>query len=85
MVGCDPYSQQACQDAGKRLKLKIGGGGFKFANEYPTKGCHAYYGGSKDGTIFYGTGGTEAQRKTTLRAPEYRPEGYDCAGANGGK
>ena len=77
--GCVPYSQQACQDAGTRLGLKLGGGGYAFAGAYSTKGCYAYKGGAYDGTVFYGTGGTEEQTKTSISAPKYRPEGYDCS------
>jgi len=59
--------------------LKLGGGFYNFAGGYSTKGCYAYKGGSFDGMIFYGTGGTEQQTKTTLSSPKYRPEGYDCS------
>ena len=75
---CVPYSQEACRDAGKRLGLKFGTSSYEFAKDYSTKGCYAYKGGSYDGVIFYGTGGTEEQTKTALTAPKYRPEGYDC-------
>ena len=75
---CVPYSQEACRDAGKRLGLKLGSSSYEFAKDYTTKGCYAYKGGSYDGIVFYGTGGTEQQTKTALSAPKYRPEGYDC-------
>ena len=59
--------------------MKLGTSSYEFAGDYSTKGCYAYKGGSYDGTVFYGTGGTEEQRKTTLSEPKYRPEGHDCS------
>ena len=35
--------------------------------------------------MYYGTGGTTDQMQESLTAPMYRPKGYDCAGALGGK
>lgn len=75
---CVPYSQEACYDAGKRLGLKMGGGSYNFAGDYSTKGCYTKKGGSNDGMVFYGVGGTEQQMKKSLSAPKYRPDGYDC-------
>ena len=57
----------------------MGGNGYAFAGDYSTKGCYAYKGGSYDGMIFYGVGGTEQQMKTPLSGSKYRPECAECA------
>ena len=87
LYNCVPYSQEACLDAGKRLNLQVGGGGYEFADHYSTKGCYAYDSGNAKyaGMMYYGTGGTTEQMQESLTAPMYRPKGYDCAGALGGK
>ena len=76
---CVPYSEQACRDTGTRLGLQLGGEGYDFASEFSDKGCYSYKEGSYAGIVFYGTGGTEEQMKSSLVAPQYRPNGHDCA------
>ena len=84
---CVPYSQEACLDAGRRLNLEEGGGGYDFAGDYLTQGCYAYDSSHANypGTMYYGTGGTTEQMQESLEAPMYRPKGYDCSGTLGGK
>ena len=76
---CEPYSQQACKDAGNRLGLKQGGGGTDFVGDYNTKGCYAYSSGDYSGMVFFGTGGSEEDMKKPPSSPKYRPNGYDCS------
>ena len=58
--------------------MTLGGNGYDFVGDYTTKGCYAYTSGQFAGLVYYGTGGTEEQIKTSLEAPKYRPNGYDC-------
>ena len=76
---CDPYSQQACIDAGKLLGLTIGGKGYKFAAAYDTKGCYAYHTGIFAGRVYYGTGGKRKEMQSEAYYPKFRPHGFDCS------
>ena len=84
---CVPYSQEACLDAGRRLNLEEGGGGYDFAGDYSTKGCYAYDTSHANyaGMMYYGTDGTTEEMQESLEAPMFRPKGYDCSGTLGGK
>ena len=44
------------------------------ADGFGTKGCYGYNDGIYKGHYFFGKGGTEAQRRSTLSAPYFRPE-----------
>ena len=79
IVTCVPYSSQACETAANRINRKKGGGGFDFIGNYTEVGCYGYNSGKYFGMIFYGTGGTTDQMKTSLDDPKYRPIGYDCS------
>ena len=77
---CDPYSLEACENAGKTLGLQLGGHGYPFSKNFATKGCYAYDSGKYQGMIFYGTGGSEDEMKLTPSRPKYRPQIFDCLG-----
>ena len=87
---CVPYSEKACNDAGSRLGLQLGGGTefagghYPFAKDYYEKGCHVYTRGPLANMVFFGTGGTQDQMKTNLyriyEKTMYRPGGHDCEG-----
>ena len=79
---CDPYSLEACEDAGKTLGLLLGGGGSSFSGDYSTKGCYAYDNGKEkyQGMVFYGTGGSKDEMKLALSRPKYRPQTFYCLG-----
>ena len=76
---CEPYTERACRDAANYNKLIIGGKGSEFAGEYKTNGCYAYSSGTYNGRVYYGTGGTLSQKKSSLDGNKYRPVGYDCS------
>ena len=84
---CVPYSQEACLDAGRRLNLEEGGGGYDFAFDHSPKGCYALDSNHSThaGRMYYGTYGATEQMQESLEAPKYRPKGYDCSGTLGGK
>ena len=44
------------------------------AKGFGTKGCYGYNDGIYKGHYFFGLGGTEAQRRSILSAPYFRPE-----------
>ena len=62
------------------MGLRLGGDGYSFAGDYPTKGCFAFTDGSGNfgGSSFYGNGGTMDQMKEPLSDNRYRPYNYDC-------
>ena len=60
-------------NASIHLGLQLGGAGREFNGSHQTKGCHA-----TDGMAFFGEGGQDVEKKTTLLYPHYRPNGYDC-------
>ena len=74
---CEPYSIQACKNAGARL------GRIFLKGNWDYKGCYIYIDGSQFGDIFYGTNGTDFQEEisspldSTIVA---RPPGFDCKG-----
>lgn len=79
--GCEPYTpytKKACADVAHYLGLKHGGKGSFFAGDWSTKGCYAYLSGEYAGMVFYSTGGTMDEMKTSLGGTKYRPVGYDC-------
>lgn len=78
---CDPYTEEACRDASTSLGLSLGGSGYAFAGNWPTKGCYAYSSTTFIGNAYYSTGGTMDQMKTVLVGSKYRPVGYDCSNA----
>ena len=71
---CDPYTDQTCRDVANSLE----GITFAGAGNYTTKGCYAYSSGTYKGKVYYGTGGTPDQMKSSLSGNKYRPAGYDC-------
>ena len=71
---CVPYSQKACEAVAKKLGKEFQEG------DYGTKGCYGYKSGKYADTLWYGTGGTEEEKKSELELPMYRPPGYDCRG-----
>ena len=77
---CDTYSLEACEYAGKRLGLQLGGIGYAFSGDYDAKGCYTYDSGEYHGMIFYGTGGSEDEMKLIPPRPKYRPQIFDCLG-----
>ena len=60
-------------NASLHLGLQLGGAEREFIGRHHIKGCHA-----KNGTAFFGDEGTDAEKKTTLLYPFYRPNGHDC-------
>ena len=70
---CFPYTKRACLTASTQLGLQIGDDVHEFIGDYSIKGCH-----SKDGTSFFGVGGSIVDHQKSLVAPNYRPNGYDC-------
>jgi len=75
---CKPYSQEACKLAAVRGGLSKGGNGYAFAGDYGTKGCYTYSSGSYRKIAFYGTGGSDDDRKkTSLPGSQIRPAGWD--------
>eukprot|EP00940_MAST-03C_sp_MAST-3C-sp2_P003162 g3162.t1 len=66
-------SETACRDAAKALGLKLGGRGYPFAGDYPTKGLYAYSGGKYAGIAFYGRSSSFSERLAPVRKPKYRP------------
>ena len=60
------------------MGLVLGGKGYDFSGDFTIKGCYAYNDGQYARRVYYGTGGTEQEVKTSLAAPIYRPYGYDC-------
>ena len=78
-----PYSQEVCEVVAKELGKELGTSSYAFAGDYGTKGCYAYKSGSYQNVMFYGTGGTYAEKKSDLTGNKYdmfRPAGYDCKG-----
>ena len=81
---CVPYSKEACEEAATSLDLKKGGAGSNFAGSYARNGCYAYDKGEYNDMAFYGTGGSDGQKKEPFDANSYeqygiyRPMGYDC-------
>jgi len=75
---CDPYSQQECEAAARKLGLQLGGNGYDFAGDYGTKGCYAYISGTYAEMAFYGTGGSKSEMTTTLESPKFRLVNRDC-------
>ena len=59
--------EEACRDTANRLGKALS------TRNYDTKGC--YLDGS---TVYYGTGGSDAQIRGSINPPKYRPVGYDC-------
>ena len=79
---CVLYSIQACETAANHLNKRTGGGGHNFIEDASAGyeyGCYGYNSGKYSGIIFYGSGGTTDQMKTSLNYPKYRPKGYDCS------
>ena len=79
---CIPYSQDACKAAAE-ADSKFN---WKSAGSYGTKGCYAYYPNhaSYANNVYYGTGGTDDAKKTTLEGSSsiFRPDGHDCKSNN---
>ena len=77
---CKPYTEDVCRFNVISAGLKLGGGGYKFADNHATKGCYAYKTGSYKGMAFYGLGGSEKDISVGFSRDSsiYRPEGYDC-------
>jgi len=73
MTGNVCITEDSCKKVAESLGLKIGGGGYAFAESYSTKGLYAYKSGKYSGMAFFGKGGTEAQMKQPLKHPKYRP------------
>ena len=69
---CEPYSIEACKQAGNYLGKEVNVG------DYGTKGCYGYKSGKYSASLWYGTGGTDAKNKETLKGSNFRPTGYDC-------
>ena len=71
-----------------RLGLQKGGLETNFVGSFATKGCYAYERGEYNGMAFYGTGGSDKQRKEPLEARLfeqygiYRPLDYECEKSN---
>ena len=53
---------------------------FQYSKNYKTKGCYGYKSGQYVRTLWYGTGGTEEDKKSDLTGETFRPQGYDCKG-----
>ena len=47
------------------------------AEGFSKKGCYGYHAGFYKGHYFFGKGGSEAQRRSTLTAPHFRPDCND--------
>lgn len=87
-----PYSVEACKDAAERAGLILGSKyehGIRARNhsftsgKYPTKGCYTYSSGKYAGHAYYGTGGSETDRKAIPEAPKIRVPGHDqCGGGD---
>ena len=76
---CQPYSGQACINAGEKLELKPGTSSWYFAGDYGIKGCYAYSGGHYKGSYWYGMGASAEIKGSLDHTKEYyRPEGFDC-------
>ena len=69
---CVPYSEKACEAAGKQLGLTYSSG------NWGTKGCYVYSDGRYTDDIFYGTGGDYYYNKKALGGSVRRPFGFDC-------
>ena len=75
--GCVPYSKDACKEAAVKLNMSFTEG------DYSYKGCYTYYEGQYKGKIWFGTGGTDAERKGTIapnRFKIFRAPWSDCEG-----
>jgi len=74
---CEPYSVQACKNAGARVGRIFSQGDWFY------KGCYIYIDGSYLGDIFYGTNGTDVQEEISSKLDSTlvaRPFGFDCKG-----
>ena len=76
---CVPYTEDACRAAATEM-------GFDFvdSSDYNTKGCYAYFRTHYDygGKVYFGTGGSENDKKKTLSGYKFRPSGHDCTSNN---
>ena len=54
------------------MGLIAGGCGYSFVSTYPTKGCYTYSAGSCKDKVFYGLGGTAAQREAAVSGNKVR-------------
>jgi len=82
--GCVPYSAAACEAAAEKLGFDKGGHGYAFQGNYNPKGCYAYKSGTYKGHVYFGTGGTDLQKKEYVEYWRnehhiFRPQGDDCA------
>lgn len=76
---CTPYSAEACRDAAQSAGLEEGGNGYAFEGDYSQKGCYAYETGEYANMAFYGTGGSDSEKRGSTNSDEtFRPNGYDC-------
>merc|ERR1712196_228218 len=75
-----PYSAEACRQAAQHAGLTLGHAKFPFTGPYGTKGCYTYNSGKYKGHAFYGTGGSETDRKVPARPPKVRVQGHDKCG-----
>ena len=74
-TACD-FSEENCKAVGALM-----GRTFKSSSAYSTKGCYLYYIEKYGSDIYYGTGGSEAERNSKLprfEAKKERPPGFDC-------
>merc|ERR1711951_130935 len=67
---CVKYSLEACESAIADYNLEKGSKDWAFQGDYHIKGCFAYEETDKDGEtkthVFFGTGGSEKQRKEPI-------------------
>jgi len=85
---CEALTQAECKTAAEIHDYKIGGQGFDFASDtFAQKGCYGYDGDHYAGFAYFGVGGTESERTSTIDPPGNRISGtthYDqesCAKA----
>lgn len=85
---CEALTEAECKTAAEIRGYSIGGQGFDFASdEYSQKGCYGYDADHYAGFAYFGVGGTESERTSTVDYPGTRISGtthYDqesCAKA----
>ena len=70
---CEPYSENACEIASKKLGKPMKKG------TYQTKGCYYHKSGTYSNSVWFGKGGNLDERKNWPTIPgQLRPSGYDC-------
>jgi len=78
-AACD-FSEENCKAVGALMGRTL-----KSSSAYSTKGCYLYYIEKYGSDIYYGTGGSEAERNSKLprfEAKKERPPGFDCKRVN---